>query len=122
MLKVLGLLGLNVRMKFGGRIKKGELNGFSMFGKGNRFPTEIEIEIPDSGMMKGDTEIGGEKPHTHEYLIKFSKDGKFAGGETGLAIGGNDEHTHRIIKGTATEKGGKDEHQHRFIFIDSKAA
>src|SRR5271167_2279717 len=36
-------------------IEKGDLNALSMYGSGTRDDVVIEIEIPDDGIVKGDT-------------------------------------------------------------------
>lgn len=92
-------------------VKSGELGGFSMYGSGERVPTMITIEIPDSGVMKGDTD--STEDHTHSYSIRFTEDGDFLGGETNVANG----HSHKITKGTVTEES--DSHRHRFSFVEA---
>ena len=92
-------------------VKSGELGGFSMYGKGERIPTMITIEIPDNGILKGDTDHA--EDHTHKFVIKFDEDGKFLGGETNIVDG----HSHKITKGTATEDA--DDHRHRFSFVEA---
>ncbi len=92
-------------------VKSGELGGFSMYGSGERIPTMITIEIPDDGVMKGQTDDTSD--HTHSYSIRFSKEGDFLGGETNVVEG----HSHKITKGTVTEK--TDDHRHRFSFVEA---
>lgn len=95
-------------------IKNGELNGFSMFGKGKRTEKVLEIEIPDSGIIKGETRNGGIELHEHKFNIRFSDEGKFLGGETDTVNG----HHHRISKGTITDVGGEDGHVHKYSFLE----
>ena len=99
-------------------VKSGELGGFSMYGKGERVPTMITIEIPDDGIIKGATEES--EGHTHTYLLRFDAEGNFTGGETNVVDG----HSHRITKGTVTDKSNGDEegHRHRFSFIEALQA
>ena len=91
-------------------VKSGELGGFSMYGSGERIPTMITIEIPDDGIVKGDT-IEAED-HTHKFIIKFDDEGNYLGGETSTTNG----HSHSIQKGTVTEK--QDGHRHRFSYLE----
>lgn len=95
-------------------VKSGELGGFSMYGSGERTPTMITIEIPDNGIIKGDTDTA--EDHTHTYFVKYDDEGNFLGGETNAVDG----HSHKIIKGTTTEKA--DDHRHRFSFIEALRA
>ena len=90
-------------------VKSGELGGFSMYGSGERIPTMITIEIPDDGIVKGDTDIM--ESHTHKFLLKFDNKGSFLGGETSSVEG----HSHSITKGTVTEE--ENGHRHRFSFV-----
>lgn len=98
-------------------VKDGEINGFSMFGSGTREEKLLEIEIPDDGILKGDTAVAGMEDHTHEFAVKFDNDGKFLGGVTGP--GGPDGHIHKVERGTITEEGGPDGHSHRYSFLES---
>jgi len=101
-------------------VKDGRLNGFSMYGHGIRVERTIELEIPDSGVIKGATEHDrdqGTGSHYHEFTVKFDVTGKFLGGETGSAIGSGDQHVHSVHKGTATEQSSG--HSHRFSFVES---
>ncbi len=92
-------------------VKSGELGGFSMYGKGERIPTMITIEVPDNGIMKGETEDAN--GHTHTFSLRFDDQGEFLGGETSV----NDGHAHKITKGTVTEE--EDDHRHRFSFVEA---
>ena len=92
-------------------VKSGELGGFSMYGSGERTPTMITIEIPDNGIMKGDTD--STEDHTHSYNIRFNEDGDFLGGETNMV----NDHSHKITKGTVTEES--EDHRHRFSFVEA---
>lgn len=94
-------------------VKKGEIGGFSMYGKALREDdaTEIVMELPDDGLLWGTTaECDG---HTHQYVVKFDEDGNFLGGLTDDAAG----HSHQISKGTVTEKDS--DHRHRFNFLEN---
>lgn len=100
-------------------VKSGELAAFSMYGKGERIPTMITIEIPNDGILKGDTYKM--EDHTHKFTIKFDEEGKFLGGDTDV---GPDGFAHEIVKGTATEDAGPvgNKHRHRFSFIEALQA
>ncbi len=99
-------------------IKDGRLNGFSMYGQGRRVEKVIQLEIPDSGVIKGTVIKGNDQDHTHEFVVKFDQQGKFLGGETGPAVGIlEDGHVHSIRKGTATEETNG--HSHRFSYAES---
>ena len=108
------VLGVRVADDIWEDVKKGELNGFSMYGKAVRNEGTVELEIPDGGVLKGD--VYEAESHSHEYLLKFDVEtGKFLGGET--TPGGDDNHTHVIKAGTVTEKAGEVEHSHRYSMI-----
>lgn len=92
-------------------VKSGELGGFSMYGKGERIPTYITIEVPEDGIVKGETDEQDE--HKHIFLLKFDEAGNFEGGETNVVDG----HAHKIVKGTVTEDA--DGHRHRFSFVEA---
>lgn len=92
-------------------VKSGELGGFSMYGSGERVPTMITIEIPDDGIIKGETIEADD--HTHKFIIKFNEKGQYMGGETSTTDG----HSHKITKGTVTEKS--DGHRHRFSYLEA---
>lgn len=92
-------------------VKSGELGGFSMYGKGERIPTMITIEVPDNGILKGETDTA--EDHTHRYTLRFNDVGEFQGGETNVIDG----HSHKITKGTVTEE--EDDHRHRFSFVEA---
>lgn len=92
-------------------VLKGEINGFSMEGRAGKVERLIEIEIPDDGIVKGDTMPN--EDHSHVYSIKISDKGEFLGGQTDEVAG----HSHKILKGTATEKSAG--HSHRFSFLEA---
>ena len=94
----------------------GKINGFSMYGTGERVEKVVEIEIPDDGRLYGTTQPSQDEltTHSHEYYVEFDSNGKFLGGQTDEIEG----HSHQIVKGTATEASGGDRHNHRFNMID----
>ena len=91
-------------------VKKGDINGFSMYGGAVRKNRVVEIEIPDSGVIKGDT--ADAEHHSHGFTVRFSDKGEFLGGHTTEVNG----HTHKITKGTATDEGQG--HSHRFSYME----
>jgi len=91
------------------RVKKGEINGFSLEALVNKSPTELEVEIPP--VIHGRTSKA--EDHEHEFYVSYSDDGKFVGGVTNSVNG----HSHAIKRGTATEEING--HSHRFSFVES---
>jgi len=96
-----------------GQIEKGELNAISMYGSGTRDETVIEIDIPDDGIIKGDTHDFAS--HRHQFFIQFNADGKMVKGETDEVDG----HKHVIKNGTLTEPAAG--HAHRYSVSDALA-
>lgn len=90
-------------------IKSGELNGFSLDGIANRVESSIELDIPLT--LNGETSEA--EGHAHTFVVRFSPDGEFLGGETSQ---GPDGHVHRISHGTTTEVANG--HSHRFSFVE----
>jgi len=92
------------------RIKKGELNGFSMEAMVSKEPSKLELDIPP--VITGRT-IKAEDGHEHEFQVAYDEEGKFLGGRTSQ-IGG---HFHIITRGTTTEDAAG--HAHRFSHVDT---
>lgn len=93
-----------------GRIKKGELNGFSMEAMVTRKDHTIEVEIPP--VIRGLTHKA-EDGHEHEFFVSYDEEAKFLGGYTSKA---EDGHSHVISRGTITDTVNG--HNHRFNYID----
>lgn len=93
-------------------VKCGEIGGFSMFGKAYREEAEIELQVPDDGMVWGTT--FDHDGHQHRYVVKFDDDGKFLGGMTDEVNG----HSHMITKGTVTDQDSDADHRHRFDYLE----
>lgn len=91
-------------------VKSGELNGFSIDGKGFRVEKTLEVEMPDT--LTGDTSTA-EDGHSHTFYVKFDAEGHFIGGQTSAA---EDGHTHVISRGTCTDDAQG--HSHRFSFVE----
>ncbi len=90
-------------------VKSGEINGFSLDGRGKGETTELEIEIPE--FVKGETVI--EEGHKHIFKVFFNEEGDFLGGKT---IDKDSDHEHQIKRGTLTEETRG--HAHRFSFVE----
>lgn len=93
------------------KVKKGDINGFSMYGNGKRVERVLEIEVPEDGILKGDTAV--ESDHQHEFFLNFDDEGNFLGGGTDEVSG----HSHVIKAGTVTETASG--HSHRYTFMDA---
>jgi hypothetical protein len=91
-----------------GKIKSGELNGFSIQAIAKSEYKEIEIDIPES--VGGETVM--EAGHTHTFIVKFDRNGRFVGGKTDIVDG----HYHDITRGTITNES--DGHIHKFSFVE----
>lgn len=94
-------------------VEKGEINGFSMYGEGVRVAKTLEVEIPDDGVIEGETLLFDD--HTHRLLVKVDESGNLVGGETDTVNG----HSHRITKGTVTEMASG--HSHRYSMSEALA-
>ena len=102
-------------------VKDGEINGLSFEGFVHARTATVEIEVPEGG-VRGITKVANEKkPHDHEFLVKFDKDGEFKGGEA-LPGEGAANHRHKIISATLTEEGPNGEPAHRFSFMEALVA
>lgn len=90
------------------KIKKGEINGFSLEAMACTSTGEVEVEVPPvvSGMTSKSDQ------HTHEFFVTFNDQGKFMGGRTSMDEG----HSHLIKGGTVTET--ERGHNHRFCSVD----
>lgn len=97
------------------KVKKQEINGFSLYGMATTYKEECEIEIPDT--VWGTTSPDPEDGHTHRFQVKYDNAGNFLGGVCEVA----ENHSHVIVKGTVTEESavsGAGSHRHRFSFIE----
>jgi hypothetical protein len=90
------------------KVEGGQINGFSVFGSGRREERTVEIDVPDDGVLKGET-FGDD--HRHSFALRFAPTGEFTGGDTDEQGG----HTHKIVGGTITEPA-EDGHVHRFVW------
>ncbi|MBS7812358.1 XkdF-like putative serine protease domain-containing protein [Roseococcus pinisoli] len=108
------VLGVRCPQDVWERVEKGELNGFSFDGFGERHPTIVTMDIPDR--LSGQTTKNHE--HEHTFVVKYDKDGVFLGGQTDEVDG----HWHIIKRGTVTETSGAAPHAHRFSFVEAISA
>jgi hypothetical protein len=94
-----------------GKIKKGEINGFSIEALVSGSPSTLELEIPP--VIRGLTSKS--EDHEHEFFVSYDHVGKFLGGRTNTVDG----HFHLIKQGTVTEE--ERGHAHRFSYVESVA-
>jgi hypothetical protein len=92
-----------------GKVKSGEINGFSVEAMVNKEERDVEIEVPP--VVTGVTTQ--EEGHAHKFSAEYDENAKFLGGVTDA---GPDGHFHRISRGTATDQSNG--HSHRFSAID----
>jgi hypothetical protein len=90
------------------KVKKGEINGFSMEAFVSRSEKEVEIEIPP--VVTGKTSKSDD--HEHTFFVSYDENGVFRGGKTDFVNG----HSHKILHGTHTTKD--EGHSHRFSAVD----
>lgn len=91
-----------------GKIKKGEINGFSMEAMVHKEVVEVEMELPAVISAKTMKSEG----HDHDFYVAYDESGKFQGGRTSKA---EDGHFHLIRRGTVTEEANG--HAHRFEHV-----
>lgn len=91
-------------------VEKGEINGFSLEGKGNREAVKVDMNI--QRVLTGRTLIAD--GHDHEFVVEFDENGRFLGGTT--RPGGAGGHAHRITRGTVTDVA--EGHVHRYSFAE----
>lgn len=100
------------------KIKKGEINGFSLEAMATTTKGEVEVEIPP--VISGDTSTNSitkdaapVESHSHQFFVTYDMDGNFLGGSTSRVQG----HSHVIKGGTITETSNG--HTHRFSAVDN---
>jgi hypothetical protein len=94
------------------KIKKGEINGFSMEAMVHKVPTELEMEIPPVIAGRTTKAENYTDDHEHQFFVSYDEDGNFLGGVTDTVDG----HYHAIKRGTLTEVSK--EHQHKFSYVE----
>ena len=92
------------------KIKSGELGGFSLGGLAKSKETELEIDLPANGLIKGATYEHDN--HTHQYYIYLDESGNVTKGHTDEVNG----HSHNISGGTTTDEAGG--HSHRYSYLE----
>lgn len=90
------------------KIKKGEINGFSIEAMVSGTPSALELELPP--ILTGRT--AKVENHEHEFFVTYDSGGKFLGGRTNIIEG----HFHEIKQGTVTEVSKN--HTHRFSYVE----
>lgn len=91
------------------KVKRGELNGYSMEVK--TFMVEHEADIEYDSWSYGETKPDPVDGHTHFFLVKMDADGNVSHGYT--SKGGDNNHSHTIRNLSVTEL--TDNHTHRII-------
>lgn len=91
------------------KIKKGDINGYSIEAFVTKSPMTLEMDIPP--VVNGITTKSAD--HEHNFFVTFDNDGKFLGGRTSIEKG----HFHNIRAGTVTES--EQDHNHRFSFVEN---
>lgn len=100
------------------KVEKGEVNALSMYGSGLRDECIVEMDIPDDGIIKGDTHAFDN--HQHTFNLQFNEEGKVVKGETNEININGVSHKHIIKGGTVTEMASG--HAHRYSVSDALAA
>jgi hypothetical protein len=90
-----------------GKVKSGELNGYSFQSLVK--PVEMEVTYEVIRDHVGETEADKDDDHRHVYFVQMGEDGRVVRGWTSEVNG----HRHKVLHGTATafELG----HAHRFF-------
>ena len=91
------------------KVKKGEINGFSIEAMVTKTPQTLEVEMPP--IVNGKTTDSSD--HNHDFFVSFDATGKFMGGRTAIAKG----HFHTIRAGTITDD--EQGHNHKFSFVEN---
>lgn len=95
------------------KVKKGEINGFSMEAMVQQVPRVVEMIIPE--FVTGGTDVVS--GHSHTFKVTFDDDGMFGGGVTStVTLEDGSGHFHNIRKGTITDDS--EGHHHRFSFVE----
>lgn len=91
------------------KVKKREINGFSMQALVKKTPVDVTIDVPP--IIEGVT-MKAEDGHEHRFYVAYDSTGKFLGGKTDTVNG----HVHPIKHGTMTDSVAG--HTHRFSYAD----
>ena len=90
------------------KVKKGEINGFSIEALVTKTPQTLEVELPP--VINGITTKS--EDHEHQFFVTFDGNGAFMGGRTNIEKG----HFHTIRAGTITDTA--QDHNHKFSFVE----
>lgn len=91
------------------KVKKGQINGFSMEAMVNKDTVDVEMILPP--IIDGKT-LKAEDGHEHTFHVAYDEEGKFLGGKTDSVNG----HFHIIKRGSVTEEAS--DHAHRFSHLE----
>jgi hypothetical protein len=87
--------------------KSGKLNGYSFEAMVYKYDAEVTYDYVPVHVGFVEENDG----HFHAFYVEINKDGRVTGGQTGP--GGDDNHSHSILSGTATELSKS--HAHRYF-------
>jgi hypothetical protein len=91
------------------KVKKGEINGFSLQAEVNFKKSKLTMLIPSA--VAGVT--GESSGHAHRFSVALDDEGQLLGGSTDFMDG----HFHVIKRSTVTEPAGDDGHKHRYAVV-----
>lgn len=98
------------------KVLKGELNGFSFYGRVDKVQATAVVTVVRR--MVGKSELSAEggllPPHEHDLDVQFNDEGHVIPVMTGKSLG----HSHPVLRTTATEEVL--EHSHRMILIENE--
>jgi Putative phage serine protease XkdF len=110
------VVGVKVSDESWEKVKKGELNGFSLEALTFITQKEVTIDIPNplKGTTSKEVSLSESVPeHEHSFTVSYDPESFiFLGGKTDVVEG----HFHTIIKSTNTEY--QDGHRHRFCMVE----
>lgn len=104
------VLGVRCTPETWKRVKKGELNGFSLYGQVAKYPAKVMLEVAKqiSGITEEST-VDILPIHDHSFMLNLNSKGQIVAGRTDTKLG----HFHKITMGTATETAL--DHNHRYF-------
>ena len=106
------VLGVKLTDELWDKMQAGEINGYSLEAKVQKFTKKVLVEVATSiAGITEKSESGILPPHEHAYTILNDEGGKIIRGHTDVALG----HMHVIRMGTATES--ELDHNHRYSTI-----
>lgn len=93
------------------QIKSGELNGFSFEALVKPVAVVAKVFVVRDHPGVTEPPNNDDEGHTHAFYVQLDDAGRVLRGDTSV----NEGHSHRILKGTATEFAGDVKHKHRFF-------